>query len=112
MTLMRDIEAGAETVGAGTANTREWVVEAVREGYLLHYGETRAFGEADEDLSLLAGDAMYAVGLARLAEDGDLEAVAVLADLISACAQAESEGRDTAALWSEAAERLARPNQT
>jgi hypothetical protein len=112
MTLMRDIEAGAEAVGAGAATTRDWVMEAVREGYLLHYGEPRAFSGMDEDLSLLGGDAMYALGLARLASEGDLEAVAELADLISACAQAESEGRDTAALWSDAAERLARPNQT
>ena len=112
MTLMRDIEAGAETVGAGAASTREWVVEAVREGYLLHYGEPRAHAGMDEDLRLLAGDAMYAIGLERLAAEGDLEAGAELADLISACAQAESEGRDTAGLWSDAAARLARPNQT
>ena len=37
----------------------------------------------DADLRLLAGDALYALGLSRLAEAGDLEAVAELADLIS-----------------------------
>jgi hypothetical protein len=72
---------------------RGFVLEAVREGYLLHYGESRAFAGMDPDLSLLAGDSLYALGLARLADAGDLAAVAVLADLISACAQAESEGR-------------------
>ena len=64
----------------------------------------------DEDLRLLAGDTLYAIGLARLAEAGDLDAVAALADLISACAQAESEGRPTDELWDAAARRLARPN--
>ena len=56
--------------------------------YLLHYGEPRAFVGMDADLRLLAGDALYAQGLARLAEPGDLEAVAELADLISLCAWA------------------------
>jgi hypothetical protein len=38
--------------------------------------------------------------------------VAELADLISACAQAESEGRPTDELWRASASRLSRPNQT
>lgn len=89
---------------------RGFVLEAVREGYLLHYGEPRAFRGMDEDLRLLAGDALYALGLARLAEAGDLEAVAELADLISLCAKAESEGGREGAtgLWRSSAERLAR----
>ena len=106
MSLIAEIEGGAERAGAGASSTREWVLEAVREGYLLHYGEPRAFEGLDDDLRLLAGDVMYAVGLARLAEEGDLEAVAELADLISACAQAESEGRDTTGLWDAAATSL------
>ena len=72
---------------------RSFVLEAVYEGYLLHYGEPRAFRGMDADLRLLAGDALYALGLSRLAERGDLEAVAELADLISATAQAQAEGR-------------------
>ena len=72
---------------------RAFVLEAVREGYLLHYGEPRAFHAIDPDMRLLAGDALYALGLARLAEAGDLPAVAELANLISGCAQMESEGR-------------------
>ncbi len=69
------------------------MLEAVYEGYLMHYGEPRAFAGMDDDLRLLAGDALYALGLARLAERGDLEAVAELADLISLCARAHAEGR-------------------
>ena len=89
---------------------RGFVLEAVYEGYLLHYGEPRAFTDMDRDMRLLAGDALYALGLARLAETGDLEAVAVLSDLISATAQAQAEGRpaDAEALWEASAASLAR----
>ena len=89
---------------------RGFVLEAVYEGYLLHYGEPRAFTGMDGDMRLLAGDALYALGLARLAETGDIEAVAVLSDLISATAQAQAEGRpaDAEALWAASAESLAR----
>jgi hypothetical protein len=111
VSLVERIEAGADAAGAHAAGAgRVWVVEVVREGYLLHYGEPRAFGEIDDDLKLLGGDALYARGLSRLAAEGDLEAVAVLADLISDCAQAESEGRPTEELWAAAEDRLARPN--
>ena len=81
--------------------TRGFVLEAVYEGYLLHYGESRAFSGMDADLRLLAGDALYALGLSRLADSGDLEAVAALSDLISDTAQAQAEGRpaDADALW-------------
>ncbi len=72
---------------------RLFVMEAVYEGYLMHYGRPRAFERMDDDLRLLAGDALYAQGLARLAETDDLEAVTELADLISLCARAEAEGR-------------------
>jgi hypothetical protein len=68
------------------------VVEAIREGYLQHYGEGRIVRPEDPDLALLAGDRLYALGLARLAALGDVEAVAALADLISRCAQAHAEG--------------------
>jgi len=94
----------------GVDGVRGFVLEAVYEGYLLHYGEARAFTGMDRDLRLLAGDALYALGLARLAETGDLEAVAVLSDLISATAQAQAEGRaaDAEALWEASAGSLAR----
>ncbi|HVS99609.1 MAG TPA: hypothetical protein VHE08_03755 [Solirubrobacterales bacterium] len=85
------------------------VVEAVREGYLLHYGEPRLLAGHDSDLALLAGDYLYALGLDRLAALGDTEAVAVLSELISRCAQLHAEGREdeVEALWPAAARRIA-----
>lgn len=65
-----------------------FVVEAIREGELLHHGGPRVLGDEDADLALLAGDRLYALGLQRLAELGDLEAVAALADVIALSAQA------------------------
>jgi hypothetical protein len=87
---------------------RLFVLEAVYEGYLLHYGEPRLFEGMDEDLRLLAGDALYALGLSRLAQSGDLPAVAELADLISRSARAHAEGGgDSAeALWDASAAAL------
>jgi hypothetical protein len=82
------------------------LVESIREGYLLHYAEPRLISGADRDLSLLAGDYLYARGLERLAALGDLEAVRELADLISLSAQLHAgrgseDGADRApsALW-------------
>jgi hypothetical protein len=85
------------------------VLEAVYEGYLLHYGESRLFDGMEPDLRLLAGDALYALGLARLADSGDLAAVAELSDLISRSAQAHAEGRgdEAEALWDASAGVLA-----
>jgi hypothetical protein len=68
------------------------LVEAIFEGYLQHYGTGRVVRPPDPDLALLAGDRLYALGLARLAELGDLAAVAELADVISLAAQAQAEG--------------------
>jgi hypothetical protein len=81
------------------------VVEAVREGYLLHYGEPRLLAGHDPDLALLAGDYLYALGIERLAALGDGEAVAVLAELIGRCAQLHAEGREAEApaLWRDSA---------
>jgi hypothetical protein len=83
-----------------------FVIEAIREGYLLHYAEPRVLATGDRDLALLAGDHLYALGLERLAALGDLEAVRELADLISLTAQAHAGGtgdpgaeRLAAALW-------------
>lgn len=70
------------------------VLEAVREGYLLHYGESRLLSGHDADLALLAGDYLYALGIERLAAMGDAKAVLRLADLISTCAQLHTEGRE------------------
>jgi hypothetical protein len=88
---------------------RAFVIEAVREGYLVHYGEPRTLAGLDADLRLLAGDALFALGLARLADLGDVDAVAELADLISLCAWAHAEGRVELLppLWRASAEVLA-----
>jgi len=58
----------------------------------------------DRDLALLAGDRLYALGLALLAEQGDLRAVGVLADLISECAaaHADDDRARAGAAWSRA----------
>jgi hypothetical protein len=68
----------------------ELAVAAVLEGCLLHYGRPRALQIADPDLALLAGDRLYALGLARLAAIGDLTAIAELADIIALSAQAHT----------------------
>jgi hypothetical protein len=97
--------------GVGQENGRSGpelalVLESILEGYLLHYGRSRLVDTADEDLRLLAGDHLYAVGLSRLASLGDLDAVRALADLITLCARAHADAgangdpaRAPAALW-------------
>jgi hypothetical protein len=66
-------------------------VETIYEGYLVHYGRSRLFAAADDDVALLLGDYLYAHGLVRVAETGDLDAVAALAELISTCAALRAE---------------------
>lgn len=85
------------------------VVESVREGYLLHYGEARVLSGHDQDLALLAGDYLYALGIERLARLADGPAVALLAELISDCAKLHAEGREAEveARWTTAVEALA-----
>ena len=71
------------------------IVEAVREGYLVHTqprSAARFLTTTDTDLALLAGDRLYALGLSRLAQLGDLDAVAQLADVIVLGAQAHATG--------------------
>jgi hypothetical protein len=95
--------------GVGQENGRSGpelalVLESILEGYLLHYGRSRLVDTADEDLRLLAGDHLYAVGLSRLASLGELDAVRALADLITLCARAHAGAKGgpagaPAALW-------------
>ena len=79
----------------------ELLVEAIYEGYLLHYGTSRVLAPPEADLGLLAGDRLYALGLARLVALGDTLAVAELADTItlSALAQAADEPALAGAVW-------------
>jgi hypothetical protein len=85
------------------------VVEAVYEGYLLHYGEPRLLAGHDSDLALLAGDYLYALGLDRLAALGDDRAVSILSGLIGRCARLHTEGEaaQVAGLWEAAAGEIA-----
>lgn len=103
-------ELAAAGPGAALAPAEyAFVVEAVREGYLLHYERPRLLAGHDPDLALLAGDYLYALGLDRLAALGDARAVAILSGLISDCARLQAEG-DTAPipdLWRGAAEAIA-----
>jgi hypothetical protein len=96
--------ASVAAQGPRTAQQREeyeLLVEAIYEGYLLHYGEPRVLRAPDDDLRVLAGDRLYAIGLARLVELGDTLAVAELADTISLSALAQGAGeRELAdAVW-------------
>jgi hypothetical protein len=85
-------------------------VAAVREGYELHYGDPEVVRTDDPDLALLAGDRLYALGLEKLAADGDLEAIGVLCETIATCARSHAEGAPERALqaWQDAGLRLAR----
>jgi hypothetical protein len=105
-----DTPISPHVVDAPPPNEGPWVVEAVREGYLLHYGQSRLLAGHDPDLALLAGDYLYALGIERLAKLGDTKAVLALADLISTCAQLHTEGReaDVPAVWERAVQGLSR----
>ena len=93
--------AAAGRACGGPRAEYELLLEMILEGSLLHYGSPRVVRSDDPDLALLLGDQLYALGLSRLAELGDLDAVSELADLISLLAQAQAAGdRDLAdAIW-------------
>jgi hypothetical protein len=86
---------------AGHEAEYELLLEMIFEGALLHYGMPRVLAPEDPDLALLLGDQLYALGLSRLAELGDVDAVSELADVISLVAQAEAagDGELTEAVW-------------
>jgi hypothetical protein len=86
------LAASAGPRAEGRRAEYELLVEAIYEGYLLHYGNPRVVRVPDEDLRLLAGDRLYAVGLARLVALGDTPAVAELADTITLSALAQGAG--------------------
>ena len=82
-------------------------LETIYEGYLVHYGTSRLFAPVDEDAALLLGDYLYAHGLVRIAEAGGVEAVRVLAHLISRCAALRADGSDRdGEAWVDAARAL------
>ncbi|MBA3843220.1 MAG: hypothetical protein H0X39_11525, partial [Actinobacteria bacterium] len=67
-------------------------LETVYEAYLTHYGTPRLFDPLDGDEAILLGDYLYAHGLVRVADAGGVEAVAILARLISRCAAMRADG--------------------
>jgi hypothetical protein len=89
----------------GRREEYELLVEAIYEGYLLHYGAARVVHVPEADLRLLAGDQLYAIGLARLVELGDTLAVSELADTITLSALAQGAGDEelAAAVWAAGA---------
>jgi hypothetical protein len=86
---------------AASREEYELLVEAIYEGYLLHYGRPRIVRPVEADLRVLAGDRLYAIGLARLVALGDTLAVTELADTITLSALAEGAGDAdlAAAVW-------------
>jgi hypothetical protein len=80
--------AAAGPRAAGREEDYRQLVSDIEDGARLHYGG----GTDDPDLALLEGDRRYARGLSKLAELGDLEATAELADVISLVAQAYTQG--------------------
>ena len=97
--------AAAGPRAEGSRADYELLIEAIYEGYLLHYGTPRVALAADRDLGLLAGDRLYALGLARLVALGDIAAVVELADTItlSALAQGAGEPELADAVWAAGA---------
>jgi hypothetical protein len=83
-------------------------IETIYEGYLCHHGRPRLFAPADDELALLLGDYLYAHGLVRIAETGDVGAVSELAELISVCSRLRAEHEDgDGDAWLSAAAALA-----
>jgi hypothetical protein len=79
-------------------------LETIYEGYLVHYGTPRLFAPADADAALLLGDYLYAHGLVRISEAGDVAAVADLSELISLCSQLRAENAEgDGPLWAATA---------
>ena len=91
---LRD-ESEPEAVFSALADDRYALgLETIYEGYLVHYGTSRLFDPQDPDVAVLLGDYLYAHGLVRIAALGEVEAVATLAELISACAHLRAEGHE------------------
>jgi hypothetical protein len=84
-------------------------LETIYEGYLVHYGAPRLFEPADPDTALLLGDYLYAHGLVRIADVGDVDAVADLSELISLSSQLRAEDAEgDGPLWAATAALLGR----
>jgi hypothetical protein len=91
--VLRDAaERDADAVFSPLADARYALgLETIYEGYLCHYGTPRLFAPRDDETALLLGDYLYAHGLVRIANTGNVDAVAELAGLISLCARLRAE---------------------
>lgn len=94
------LAAGGPHAGA-YSDQYELLIETIYEGYLLHYETPRVVCSSDQDLRLLIGDQLYALGLSRLVALGDVTAVAELADVITLSALANGAGNSelARAIW-------------
>jgi hypothetical protein len=82
-------------------------LETIYEAYLVHYGRPRLFDPAGLDEAVLLGDYLYAHGLVRIAAAGGVDAVAVMAALISRCtAEHAQHGTSAGDAWVDAARAL------
>ncbi len=98
--VLGELAAGGPRTSDAAAEY-SFVVEAVREGYLCHYGTPRVLEASDSDLRLLAGDLFYAIGISGLAALDDPESVGILSDLIRIAAgfRAIGEAARAETLW-------------
>lgn len=78
-------------------------VESIREGWLLHRGESRLASAASPDLALLMGDWCYAAGLCSITDHGTLDDVTRLANLVAdVSARVDEPVADLAGHWDAA----------
>jgi hypothetical protein len=82
-------------------------LETIYEAYLVHYGRSRLFSADEESERVLLGDYLYAHGLVRVSQAGGVDAVAVMAELISRCAALRAAGElEDGEAWVDAARAL------
>jgi hypothetical protein len=92
----------------GQVDRYKFILEAVYEGYLLHYKTGRIVQSDERDFAVLAGDRLYALALATLTQCADVYGVSVLAQLIAELAQFEitAQSQQVTAAWKKASMRL------
>ena len=105
--LAAEARRGARSGARSAASRARAGMEAIYEGYLLHYGQPRLFAPRDDGERLLCGDHLYAQGLVWIAAIGDLAAIDALATLIGTAAAVRARGDDDNDLWAATALALA-----
>jgi len=95
---------GAPRVFAGRTAAHDAGPSLIFEGFLVHHGAGRRPAVRDTGARVLAGDACYAEGLVRIADD--LEQVAALAGVIMAASSAMAAGDVGVVgdIWAQAAD--------